>query len=489
MGVGAVTIAALLVGCARPPEPQRAVRIAIHSEPLSFDPHLHNEILTFSVLSNIYEGITAFDSDFKPSPALAESWENPDERTWRFRLREDARFSDGRPVEAADVVSSLARARRRTGGSLGSYLIDVDREEAEGPRTVVLHTRRPSAVLLSKLTYIGVVPRDAPDDIRVPIGTGPYRLAARQEKGALRLEPRGDAARRTGRSLSPIEFVPLRSGAERTAALLEGRVDLVQDLETGAIPRVSGTSGVRVFTRPSTTIECLYLATKDARFDDIRVRRAIHLAIDRVRFVRDSRDGQGLPASQMVGPGVFGFDPEIPLPKPDRAAARRLLAEAGFPDGFAVDLEYRSGRRGDLVAAQLREIGIRVTPKESPWTELYPRYARGEIAFYLGGAVAVTADGSDIFDSMAHTRSGGYGRTNFIGYSNPELDALIERSGEVLDMTSRRAVLQSAMRVLMQDLRLVPLTIPNDVYGVRANLSWKPRLDRFLKGAEMTWTD
>ena len=159
------------------------MRIAIHSAPQSFDPHLQNEVLTSAVLANLYDGLTEFDEESRIRPALAATWTNPDERTWVFRLRPGVRFHDGRPLTAEDVVFSLGRARNHPRTDLSSYLVEVESVKALDPLTVEVRTRRPFAALLVKLSPIQIVPRGSPETITEPVGTGSYRFL-RYERGS-----------------------------------------------------------------------------------------------------------------------------------------------------------------------------------------------------------------------------------------------------------------------------------------------------------------
>ncbi|MRR12267.1 hypothetical protein EG835_07345, partial [bacterium] len=180
--LGVVLVVALAAAgpgsCRRPPLP---IRIAIHSAPQSFDPHLQNEILTAAVLANIFDSLTEFDEESQIRPALAAEWTNPDARTWVFRLRPGVLFHDGRPLTAEDVVFSLARARKHPRTDLASYLVEVESVKALDPLTVEIRTRRPFAALLVKLSPIPIVPRGSPETITRPVGTGSYRFLKYEE--------------------------------------------------------------------------------------------------------------------------------------------------------------------------------------------------------------------------------------------------------------------------------------------------------------------
>ena len=474
--------AALALGCSRPaPPPARPLRIAVHSDPLVLDPHLRNEALTYSVLRNVYEGLTAFDSEMRIGPALAVSWENPNDLTWVFHLRPGVRFHDGRELTAADVVGSLERARLLPASGFGSYLVAVAAVRALDPQTVELTTRRPYAILLNKLAFVLIVPAGSPPEIRHPVGTGPYRLVSYQPGARLVLRAfegywNGPPAP------DPVEILPVKDAAERTARLLRGDLDLIQEPRPEDLGRLRASPRCRVVEQESLTVNYLLLATRRPPLSDLRVRRAISLALDRAALVRTSLHGEGRPVGQMVGRAVFGHAPDIAPPGRDLAAARRLLAEAGHAGGLDLDLEFRHGRRAEEIRRQLAEAGIRLRLVEQPWSELFPRLLAHRVSFYLGSILAPSADSSDLFDSMVHGRDPalGYGDANFVDYRNPALDGLIEESGSTLDMLTRRGQLERCMHLLMDDLAWIPLYVPWNAYGVRRDLDWQPRRDGYI---------
>ena len=469
--------------CRRPPLP---VRIAIHSAVQSFDPHLQNEVLTSAVLANLYDGLTEFDEESRIRPALAATWTNPDERTWVFRLRPGVHFHDGRPLTAEDVVFSFERARNHPRTDLASYLVEVESVRALDPLTVEIRTRRPFAALLVKLSPVQIVPHGSPETITQPVGTGSYRFLRYEEGGPIELVPvrvdwRGPAER------APLTFVVEREPRKRLEKLLSGEVEVAAGLSEGAVDVLRGSACCEAAVRPGSIVEYLHLSLIDPRFRDRRVRQAIDLAIDRAAYVAAAHHGLGQPVGQLVVPGIFGYAAGLKPTTRDVARARRLLAEAGYPDGFDVVLEYRPGRRGEILAAQLGEARIRVTPKESVWTDLYSRLRRGEVGFDHGGVVAQTGEASDVLDSFVHTRdeARGYGNTNHSRYSNPRADVLIEEAASSLVMTRRRELLQEAMRVVMNDVEFVPIAGLYDVYGVREGVRFAPRIDLKLLGRDI----
>lgn len=497
--VGAVAARALFVGAAvaglswlgcseerpEPAPPPAPVRVAVHSAPLSADPHLHNEFATFSVHSNVVEGLTRFDAHARIEPALATRWSNPDDLTWRFEIRSDVRFHDGSLLRAEDVVASLLRVRDPARSGFASYLVEVEDVRVDGPSIVEIRTTRPFPILLNKLAFASILPADLEEPVTEPVGTGPYRWAGR-EGDVLRLEAFPDYW--AGSPAVPgLEMVVLPEAEERARALVEGRIDLSTRLSPAAAATLETAACCRVEGRPSLVVEYLAVRPSVAPYDDPRVRRALHLAIGRREIAEESYRGRAVPLGQMVPPDVFGHHPGLVAPHRDLEAARGLLEDAGHPDGFEMTLEYRPGRRAEVVVRHLEEAGIRVEVRERPWAEVYDRLLAGEVDAYLGGLLAVSSDASDLLDSTIHSAEPerGYGVNNSMGYRNPAVDRAIEDSGATMDMLARRDLLQHAMELLMEDLVFLPVVSPHDLYGVRRGLEWTPRADGMVRGVEI----
>lgn len=480
-----------LLGCAGSPASQSAadrppLRIALHGDPSSLDPHLQSEVVAQSVLGNVYEGLVAFDVNMSLVPTLAERWENPDDLTWRFHLRSGVRFHDGRALTAADVVASIERMRRHPRSQGAGYVVAVDSVAAVDATTVEVRTAQPYPILLNKLAYVAIVPDPAPEQIDRPIGTGPYRLVDVEPGVRVRLESFDEHWR--GPPAEPrVEIFFVSDRRERLRRLLAGEVDLINDLSARDVGELETHPGLRVEARTSLGVDYLQVNPTLPPFDDPRVRRALDLALDRRALVEEVLLGQGQPVGQMIGPDVFGYDPSIAPPERDLATARRLLAEAGHADDLELTLEYRAGRPIEPLVRQLGEAGVRVTAVDRPWSEMYPRLTSGVVSFYYGGWVASSADASDLLDHKVHSPdpARGYGRANSNRYRNPEIDALIEQIAGVASMEQRRGLLQKAIGRLSHDHVFLPLYTPYELYGVRAELRWQPRQDARVYAVEM----
>lgn len=293
---------------------------------------------------------------------------------------------------------------------------------------------------------------------------------------------------RSGPAGPSLTFVVVPDPAERLRRLTLGRVDVAADLDGASVALLRDSDCCREEVRPGSTVEYLHLAASERRFDDPRVREAVHLAIDRHRYVDEAHDGLGQPVGQLAVPGVFGYAPDLGVPDRDVSRARALLAEAGYPEGLDVVLEHRPGRQADVLARMLAEGGIRAKPRELRWPDLYERLRHGEVGFYFGGLVAPTADSSDILDGYVHTRdeATGYGASNHSRYSNARADALIESASTSFSLVRRRELLQAAMRVVVDDRRFVPVAGLYQIYGVGKRVRFKPRLDLKLLGREIS---
>ena len=472
----AAAVALTAAHCRRPaPLPERPLRIALDATAFTLDPHA-GELLTLSVLRNLYDSLTAFDAGNRVGPALAESWENPDELTWIFHLRRGVFFHDGRELTARDVLFSFERARRAPTSEIGSYLVAIDQVLALDPRTVEITTRRPDPILLNKIAFVLVVPAGSPPAIVRPVGTGPYRLVAHEPGKRLALR----AFERYWGGAPPeraVELLPVPGPDARVKGLLDGDLDIVEEPALADLARIRAARGCRI-ARQARSLGVTYLLLRSDRppLDDLRTRRALSLALDRGELVRTALHGEGVPIGQMVTGNVFGFAPDIPPPAASPATARELLAAAGHPGGLDLELQIRPGARPELdaLARQLLSAGIRVHARERPVEEFSPD-ADGSFASWF----CLSGDASDFFDAMAHspTAGSGYGAGNFIHYRNRGLDALIEGSESALDLLARRNQLEHAMHVLMADFVFIPLYSAPILYGTRDTVDWQPRSD------------
>ncbi len=486
----ACLLAFALTACQPTAEPG-ALRIALHGDPSTLDPHLQAEAVAQSVLGNIYDSLVTFDPEMRLVPSLVERWESPDDLVWRFHLRPGVRFHDGRPLTSVDAVASLERARSHPRSKRTGTLVPIVGMRAIDERSFEIETATPYPILLNKLAFVHIVPRDAGDEeIRRPLGTGPYRFASfvadPASGGSLLLEANPDHWR--GPPSEPVvELLFVADPGERLQLLLDGEVDFIDELPPEEAAAVAARHDLRVESRTSLGVAYLQLDVATPPFDDPRVRRAVDLALDRRALVAEILHRQGQPVGQMVSANVFGYAADLEPVERDLEAAQLLLAEAGYGEGFATSLELREGLSAGPIRDQLAAAGIRLELVERPWSEMYSRLQSGAVGFYFGTWVCTAGDASDLLDQKIHSRDleRGYGPSNSNGYSHPEIDRLIEESGRRLDMVQRLSILKQALRQLAADRAFLPLYTPYGLYGISRQLAWTPRQDEQIHAFEM----
>jgi peptide/nickel transport system substrate-binding protein len=457
------------------------VTIAVRADSTGFfpNPPLVNEGFSMDVNWNVFEGLVRFDRQFRLEPALAARWENPDERTYLFDLRDDLRFSDGRPVRAEDVAASLLAPQRRAWVTR-DYLQAIESARALSPTRVEVKTRFPYLILLSKLPWALVVPADAIDKTPVPaVGTGPYTLEAWTPgvEFSLRRNPHFRGPRP---AFERARFVVVPDAHERLRQLRAGTVDVVDQVPLDALPAVAADETLSLHAGPGNRVLYLGLAVDRPPFSDRRVREAFDIALDRRTLVERALGGRAAPAAQLVPATIVGFNPDLGLPVRDLPRARRLLAEAGHAKGLRVRLDGPRNRYvndvGILheVARQLGEVGVTVEVNAMDKSAFFALVDGRQSDLHLLGWACQTGEAGDVLDSIAHTRDGFLGNGNTDGISDPELDRLIDESNASRSLRERTAPLQAAMLRLRDEHLLLPLVVQTEAVAVLRVESLRP---------------
>ncbi|TAM44755.1 MAG: hypothetical protein EPN53_16015 [Acidobacteria bacterium] len=478
LGSALLAVASVLAvcGCAR--EPSRPLTVAFGDAPVTLDPHTSNRNVAWSVLSSFYDPLVSLSPEMRPQPALAVSWEHNDATHWRFRLRPGVKFCNGDALTADDVVASFERARHLPASAVSQYLVGVRSITSDGESTVVIETDGDQADLLNRLSFILVVrAADAgPGPITAPIGTASYRFAGVRKDGSVLAT--AWAGWRGRPDCRDVVFEFCRTGAEAAGQLLAGKVDVCHLIPDDWIPEVARAAGVRLEQQPRLAVQLLGVDANEAQGEarralaDPRVRRALLLALDRGSWVARLFRGNGAVASQYVHPAVFGYDPALSPSPYDPKAARRLLAEAGFADGFTVTLRYdaASAAVADAIASDLEKVGVRV--------ELRPGARRAALVYFAWACS--TGDASDFFESLIR------------GAANPALadeptGALLDAAGREADPAKRLALLQRAQRRTLEFLPILPLTIRWGTKGLSPRVDVVIRYDEREDVAAFRW--
>ncbi len=459
--------------------------IGMEQVPRSLDPHAGSADGR-AVLSHLYDPLIQQDETLALRPALAESWRLIDPATWEIRLRADAHFQDGTPVTAEDVVFSIARLRHdATGpGWHRAALFRIIRTEILDPGMLRLVTDTPQPLLPVDLAALFIVSRASPDDPGRQIGSGPYLVESFHpgESLALRASPSYWGA---APAWNQVELRGIPAESDRLAALLDGDVDLIAAVPPREVDRIMAqgrhVASIRAAHTSFIAFDQLHTVTpfvSDSEgkqignpFHDVRVRRALSLAIDRSVLVGRVMAGHATAASQLVPPGSPGASAKLPEEAADPTQARRLLAEAGFPDGLILTLHGPAGRRpGDAetlraVAEMWSRVGVRTNPVALPWAIYAITRGRNEYSVYQ--AASPGADPMRTLVSVLHTPDAearlGWRNPGF--YSNPKVDDLLMQAAANFDPAARNALLATAAETAMVDQPVIPLYYPDDLWA------------------------
>jgi len=508
-----IGLAAALALLAAPAAAQD-LRIAFKAAVDGSDPHL-NYTPNRNVQLHVYEPLVFQDENLRPGPGLAESWRPVDPETWEFTLR-DARFSDGSPVTAEDVAFSIRRAGTIQGTrTYGPALRAIASAEARDPRTVVIRTRGPAPLLPAALAVVGIVSARAAADAgeaefnggRAAVGTGPYRWVRWRPGQDVTLE-RNPMSWREPEPWARVTFRFIPNDSARVAALLANDVDVVDAVPAALYARVREDERTRLET--ATSVFALYLFFDSFReraihataadgsplprnpFRDPRVRLALSHAINRAALSERAMEGGAEPAGQIAPPGFLGHDPGLAVPRADPALARRLLAEAGYPGGFNLNLHCTNDRfAGDArtcqaVGGMLGAVGIRTTVETLPASVYFRRAyggAGGEPEFTASMSIFASSTGiaSEGLNSILRTQDAarGHGPLNRGRYSNPALDALLDRIDGELDDARREALTRDAVRLAVEDGAVAPIFWIRAAWGVRRGFTLRPSGDQY----------
>ncbi len=484
--------------CARV-SPPTSIQISVPHMVVDLDPHAHNQLASFAIVSQFYDTLVTTDANMQIQPCLASRWENPDPSTWIFHLRPNVIFHSGKRFSAEDVVFSLDRLLKSTGLEMTGYLLYIDDVRELDPLTIRIRTTKPLAILLNKLRFISILPKGALEsEIPVhPDGTGPYRVT-QWKKGKVLLLRRFERYWGKKAALSRVTFLLDRGPEAALSDAMSGKSQLVQantkklELSLRDLPRFRTLHRSSIFTK--------YLGYDLGRdvsprcpirpnpFRNPLVREAMNVAIDRNALVA-MLPYNAVPASQLVPPFIFGFDPKIRTPRVDRARARDLLRQARLPDGFPATMQTRKllADAARLVCDQLKTVGIRLDLEVLSDPDYFARMDARDTTIHISRFGCLTGDVSDILDNVLHSLDPArhFGIHNYVGYSSPAVDSEIEASAEKQSVNARRDALQQIEDRLMSDLVWIPLFVDQDDYAVDRRFAWQPRNDGIILASEI----
>lgn len=484
------------------------LNLGVASEAITLDPYVQNETATSSTLSNIFDTLIRFDADYQLIPGLATSWKALDDTTWEVKLRKGVTFHNGNVFNADDILFSFDRFKNWERSGFKGKVSAIEKVEKKDDYTVVFTTKGPYPLFPRKMTYMRIMDDDycadkTPEYLGThPVGTGPY-VFEKWIKGAT-LTLNANAKYWAGvPSFDRVVFKALTNDSTRVAAILSNEVDLINRVPVKDINRVKGSKnfiqkpGLRLIylQMDHPRADSPYVTGKINPFADVRVRRAIYYAINEDNIVKYLMNGFAEPAGQFQPNVVFGFDDSIKRVSFDPAKAKKLLAEAGYSDGFEVVMDAPNNRYindeqiAQAVAADLAKVKIKVKVNAMPKSAYFPKVNSADSSFNMLGWSNSDGDASSFLDACVHSYDPdkGYGRYNGGRYSNPEVDRLIEESDVMIDQGERLKMMKKAQKIALQDdQNIIPLHYQVDLYAYNNKVTFKPRIDSHLYVFEMS---
>ena len=455
------------------------LRWARASEALTLDPHSQNEGPTTTLMHQIYDPLIVRNMAGEMEPALATSWEpsadNPN--AWVFQIREGVTFHGGETFDANDVVFSLNRAMQES-SNFKELLSGVVEVRATGDFTVEIETEGPNPLLPNNLTNIMMMDEgwavengaEAVQDFaagedtyaaRNVNGTGAFVLESREAdvQTVLSANPAYWGIGEFPLDVTEIIFTPIQNPATRLAAFLGGEVDFIQDVPVQDLERVEAADGIGLGSGPQNRVIFfgMNVGADDLERDNVdganplanpMVREAMNIAINREAIMQIVMRGQSAPAGVISPPPVNGWTAELDgYPAYDVAAAQALMDEAGYGDGFSIQLDCPNDRYVNdesicqAAVGMFAQIGITVNLSALPRAQHFPLIANGETDLYMLGWGVPTYDSEYIFNFLYHTRNDGRGSWNGTGFSNADMDAMIVSLSSETDLEARNGVI------------------------------------------------
>lgn len=462
--------------------PAQVLRYGTDAEPVGLDPHTVSSTSSIRIFRQIYNTLIDVDDDMNFIPSLAESWEQPDDLTYIFKLREGVKFHNGREMTADDVKYSFERVLNPETAAIGkSYYDSIDKIEAVDKYTVKFTLKEPFAPFMTNLTslYGAIVPKEVVEEngnlMQVACGTGPFMLKEWIPDNKVILEKNPDYFVEGEPKLDAIEYYVMTDESARVAALRTGNVDLIK-LPASSIPLVEGNKDINILEYQSNDYSYVGFNLDLDKFKDVRVRQAISLAIDRQEIINLVYDGKAKVTGfvpEAMGRWAIDYEAEE-LYQQNIEKAKQLMAEAGYPDGFettiAVGLLDDINATGEVLQKQLEQIGIKATIQNLESGQYVDAWKNRTHEMMVGRNGA----GSDPNRAVAFFFSS-TGSANVWGYSNPEVDALCDKGKVTVDEAEREEVYKEAQKLIVKDVPNLFIASPMEYYFARTNVEgFKP---------------
>lgn len=505
-------VAALAMATALPFADAKTFRWASQGDILTMDPHSQNEGLNNSASDHIYEPLINRGKTMAIEPCLAISWTQINPTTMRFKLRDKVIFHNDAIFTADDVVFSITRALEKT-SDFSAYMQGIKSAKKIDSLTVDIVSDGPNPTLLDQLTEVRMMNKawalknnaQKPQDFknneetytaRNTNGTGPFILKAREPdvKTAFVVNPKW-WGKRDSESIDEVIYTPIKNNATRISALLSGEIDFVLDPPVQDVPKLKENKAIKIMEgNENRTLflnfdqgrdELLYGSKGKNPFKDIRVRQAMLQAIDINAIYVSVMRKLSLPTMSLIAPQVRGYTKDVEnRPPVDIVKAKKLMADAGFGNGFDVTLDCTDNRYINdqaicvAIAGMLAKIDIRVKVNAMPRALYFPKLQNTDTSMYLLGWGVPTFDSLYTLQSIVRTKGqGGDGTWNFSGYSNPKIDTIIDALKTEVDLKKRAQLTKAALLLEQADVGHIPLHHQVIPWAMRSNITVVHRAD------------
>jgi len=462
------------------------IKWSMKGDSLTLDPHAQNEGPTTMVSRQVYEALVTRGLDMSIGPQLATKWKAVDPTTWYFFLREDVKFHDGTPMTSEDVEFSIIRAQQPT-SDFKEYISSISSVKAIDKYTIQIKTKEPNPILLNQLSNIFVMSKawatknfsTAPQNWNASqetyastntMGTGPFKITLREPNTKTVFKKSriwwGDVEH----NLDSIELLPIANAATRVAALLSGEIDIVTDAPVQDLGRIEGSASYKVESTPQ--MRTIFLGmdqaadqlrsgnTGDNPFKKKEVRQALYQAIDIEAIKKKVMRGDSEPAGIITFPGVTGYTKALDKRLPyNPEAAKQLLADAGYPDGFDVELRCPNDRYVNdeaictAVVGMFGKIGVNVSLNSQTKSKHFKELKEDKGDFYMLGWGVPTLDSHYVFHYLYDSGAS----WNKVNFSNARVDELIKVMEGEVDLTKRNIAIAEAWKIVKDDISYLPL--------------------------------
>ncbi|QEL23926.1 ABC transporter substrate-binding protein [Bosea sp. F3-2] len=483
----------------------RTLKWGAAREIASLDPYSFGETFTLSVLNHVYEGLVRYTGDLKIEPALAESWETVSPTVWRFKLRQGVKFHNGDPFTADDVLASLARVSHPDSPLKGNLPAYKSSRKIDA-YTVDIEVEAPYPLLLNDLTNIFIFDKKwleannatMPTDVGKGIkgyatdnanGTGPFIVESRRPDARTVFVKNGGWWDKPKHNIDKIEFTPIASSSTRVAALLSGEIDFTNVAPLQDLPRLQSSPDVKVLQTNELRSVFFGFNMRDKPFEsdvkdknpfkDIRVREALYRAIDIDAVQKRAMRGLSRNTGALVAPAIPGYEPSQDVRLPfDLNGAKKLLADAGYPNGFSFQINCQSDALTNeeefcqAVAAMWARAGLKPNLNMAPRAQQSPKRVKGDFdVFSFGWANEPMIDAYSLLVQVIHTKSGTAGVFNWGNWGDAKIDALIDKAGVELDTPKRIALMQEALKLLKEQHLFIPLHQQPMAWATRSTIT------------------